>query len=172
MYRFPTSGLFKELCPEYTTCKLSPCIFSHRPPRPLPGVTQKAASSSSTSLKRSASASDGQLKEKTLKVSREGGSASLAVGSSRERTTSGHVLSANASPSSQRAAPSQVFNVKSVGVDASLPYPPSPSECVLIQFLSLKTGPPRIAMTGSTHTPFGARQKLLQALYEQLRLFS
>ena len=49
---FPTSQLFKELlCPDYTTCKLAPCLFSHTPTTSIPGVRQSqptAASSSST----------------------------------------------------------------------------------------------------------------------------
>ena len=54
---FPTSGLFKSrLCPDYTTCRLNPCLYSHMPTSAIPGVRQAQTTASTIPQKRAAGA--------------------------------------------------------------------------------------------------------------------
>lgn len=44
---FPTSKLFSgTLCPDYTSCRLQPCLFNHSPPVAIVGVRAPEASTS------------------------------------------------------------------------------------------------------------------------------
>ena len=46
-FMFPTSKLFTStLCPDYTSCKLQPCLFNHTPPVAIVGVRAPEASTS------------------------------------------------------------------------------------------------------------------------------
>ncbi|KAL8281117.1 hypothetical protein RQP46_006475 [Phenoliferia psychrophenolica] len=149
---FPTTGLFQKLlCPDYTTCRLQPCLYSHTPATAIPGVrqSQPAASSSSSSVpqKRPATAaapdagpSKTSRNAYTAKPNTQGAPGTNAGGSSAPKASGS---GANARPPPNASASSA--NLSKVDM-----------------------GPPRLTMTGNTHTPFLARQKLLIMIYDQL----
>ncbi|GAA5973943.1 hypothetical protein JCM21900_006823 [Sporobolomyces salmonicolor] len=151
---FPTSKLF-GLCPDYQTCKLSPCLFSHAPPPATP-----AASSSSTaalsSLKRPApaSASGSSAPSKAPRVAQSLAGVRVVVkgaGAAVVKAAATTAPVARAAGRSQPPAPAASTSKVTLDVDSNV-----------------DTGPPRLPMAkGAAHTPTVTRQKMLNALHSQ-----
>lgn len=119
---FPVSRLFLEItCPDYTTCSLNPCLFSHQPPARAMGVRTSAVlqvqaqATGSVPQKRAAELAEDSASNKTarIEVAPRG-----AGGTPSNRSASSVVASTSASSALSRSQP-QASTSKLVDVSIS-----------------------------------------------------
>ncbi|GAA5858116.1 hypothetical protein JCM1840_001049 [Sporobolomyces johnsonii] len=149
---FPTSKLF-GLCPDYQTCKLSPCLFSHSPP-PATSAASASSTAAISSLKRPAPASstDSSAPTKAPRVAQSSAGARVAVKGASTATVKAAAATASGGRAAGRTQPAAL----------------AASSSKLTLDVDANTGPPRLPMAkGAAHTPTVTRQKMLNALHTQ-----